>query len=217
MSQSFVFLGSSCIYPKNSSIPIVEDSLLSGPLESTNSAYAIAKIAGIELIKSFRKQYQREWISVMPCNLYGPYDNFSLSSSHVLTALIRKFSDAVRFNSPTITLWGTGSPKREFLHVDDLSEAILLVLERYDSDVPLNIGSGSEVSIVELATMISELTNFEGSITWDSTKPDGVNRKLLDSSRVRGMGWEPRIGLKDGLKRTLNWYRDAELRNEVKK
>ena len=204
--EKFVFLGSSCIYPKMATQPISEDSLLTGPLEPTNSAYAVAKIAGIELIKSYRKQFHRSWISVMPTNLYGPNDNFDLNSSHVLPALIRKFDDATKSQS-NVTLWGTGLPKREFLHVDDLAQAVLLLLEKYDGDNHINVGSGEEVTIKQLANLIAELTGFQGEILWDQSKPDGTPRKILDSSKINSLGWRPKIALREGISSTLNWYR----------
>jgi GDP-L-fucose synthase len=206
--QNFVFLGSSCIYPRDATQPIREEALLSGPLEATNSAYAIAKIAGIELIRSYRRQYGKRWISLMPTNLYGPGDNFDLTTSHVLPALIRKFSEAVDQELDHVSLWGSGSPKREFLHVDDLASAVLLALEEYDDDRILNVGTGSDVTIKELAELIASITGFSGELQWDSTKPDGTPRKVLDVSRLRELGWSPKIALKDGIIQTLAWYRE---------
>jgi GDP-L-fucose synthase len=205
--ERFVFLGSSCIYPKLALQPIKEDSLLTGPLEATNSAYAIAKISGIELIKSYRKQFKHRWISVMPTNLYGPGDNFDLNTSHVLPAMIRKFDDALRSNGE-VTLWGSGSPKREFLHTDDLAQAVLLLMEKYDADQHINVGSGEEITIKDLATLIAAVTGFKGEIKWDSARPDGTPRKILDSSRINSLGWRAKISLKDGISSTLNWYRE---------
>jgi GDP-L-fucose synthase len=206
--QNFVFLGSSCIYPRDAAQPIREEALLSGPLEATNSAYAIAKIAGIELIRSYRREYGRRWISLMPTNLYGPGDNFDLTTSHVLPALIRKFSEAVDQKMDHVSLWGSGNPRREFLHVDDLASAVLLALEEYDDDRILNVGTGSDVTIKELAELIASITGFNGELQWDSTKPDGTPRKVLDVSRLRELGWSPKIALKDGIIQTLAWYRE---------
>jgi GDP-L-fucose synthase len=206
--KNFVFLGSSCIYPKNSAQPIKEEYLLTGELESTNSAYAIAKIAGIELIKSYRKQFGHKWISVMPTNLYGPNDNFDLQNSHVFPALIRKFVEAKRTNAPSVTLWGTGAPKREFLHVNDLAKAILICLEKYDSDQHINIGSGEDLSIKDLALKVSKAAGFNGEIIWDSTKPDGTPRKVLDVTKIKNLGWKPSISLDEGIIQTIQWYQE---------
>jgi GDP-L-fucose synthase len=206
--KNFVFLGSSCIYPKNSAQPIKEEYLLTGELESTNSAYAIAKIAGIELIKSYRKQFGHKWISVMPTNLYGPNDNFDLQNSHVFPALIRKFVEAKRANAPSVTLWGTGTPKREFLHVDDLAKAILICLEKYDTDQHINIGSGEDLSIKELALKVSKAAGFTGEVIWDSTKPDGTPRKVLDVTKIKNLGWKPSISLDEGIIQTIQWYQE---------
>jgi GDP-L-fucose synthase len=206
--KNFVFLGSSCIYPKNSAQPIKEEYLMTGELESTNSAYAIAKIAGIELIKSYRKQFGHKWISIMPTNLYGPNDNFDLQNSHVFPALIRKFVEAKRTNSPSVTLWGTGTPKREFLHVDDLAKAVLICLEKYDSDQHINIGSGEDLSIKELALKVSKAAGFTGGVIWDSTKPDGTPRKVLDVTKIKNLGWKPSISLDAGIIQTIQWYQE---------
>ena len=205
--ERFVFLGSSCIYPKMAEQPMKESALLTGPLEPTNSAYAIAKISGIELIKSYRKQFKHRWISVMPTNLYGPGDNFDLNTSHVLPAMIRKFDDAVKAKSE-VTLWGSGSPKREFLHTDDLAQAIILLMEKYDEDQHINVGSNEELTIKELAQLIAGLAGYAGEIKWDRTKPDGTPRKIMDSTRINALGWRPKISLKDGISSTLNWYRE---------
>ena len=202
----FVFLGSSCIYPRDAKQPIKEEYLNTGPLEKTNSAYAIAKIAGIELVNSYRKEFGHKWISLMPTNLYGPRDNFELESSHVLPALIRKFVDAKFNHRSSLTLWGTGNPRREFLHVDDLATAVEISLESYDSEMHLNIGTGEDVTIKELALLISELTGFQGEILWDSSKADGTPRKLLDIHRVQKLGWRPQISLRDGIQSTIDWY-----------
>ena len=204
--EKFVFLGSSCIYPRNCAQPIKEDYLLTGELEQTNSAYAVAKIAGIELIKSYRKEYGYSWISVMPTNLYGPNDNFDLENSHVLPALIRKFVEAKRNNSPEVVLWGSGTPLREFLHVDDLAKAILVCLVKYDDSQQINIGSGDEISIKDLGQKIANLTGFTGKVVWDSNRPDGTPRKVLDSTKINNLGWKPIITLDEGIKATVDWY-----------
>jgi len=204
--ERFVFLGSNCIYPKNCPQPIKEEYILTGVLEPTNSAYAIAKLAGIELIKSYRKEYGHKWISVMPINLYGPNDNFDLKSSHVFPALIRKFTDAVRNNFGTVTVWGTGKPRREFLHVDDLSKAIILCLNKYDSEEHINIGTGSDLTINELAMKIAEISGFKGEIVWDSLQADGTPQKVLDIQKITNLGWKPSITLEQGIKSTIEWY-----------
>jgi GDP-L-fucose synthase len=204
--ERFVFLGSNCIYPKNCPQPIKEEYILTGVLEPTNSAYAIAKLAGIELIKSYRKEYNHKWISVMPINLYGPNDNFDLKSSHVFPALIRKFTDAVRNNFGTVTVWGTGKPRREFLHVDDLSKAIILCLDKYDSEEHINIGTGSDLTINELALKIAEISGFKGEIVWDSLQADGTPQKVLDIQKITNLGWKPSIALEQGIKSTIEWY-----------
>jgi GDP-L-fucose synthase len=206
--EKFVFLGSSCIYPRNCAQPIKEDYLLTGELEQTNSAYAVAKIAGIELIKSYRKEYGYSWISVMPTNLYGPNDNFDLENSHVLPALIRKFVEAKRNNSPEVVLWGSGTPLREFLHVDDLAKAILVCLVKYDDSQQINIGSGDEISIKDLGQKIANLTGFTGKVVWDSNRPDGTPRKVLDSTKINKLGWKPSITLDQGIAATVEWYQE---------
>lgn len=206
--EKLVFLGSSCIYPRECPQPIAEEYLLSGPLEPTNSAYAIAKISGIELIKSYRSEYGKSWISVMPTNLYGPNDNFDLISSHVLPALIRKFVDAVDGGLSTVYLWGTGSPKREFMFVDDAARAIVLAFEKYDDDIPLNIGTGQDLSILSLAEIVADLAGFGGTVLWDSSMPDGVKRKVLDISRLRTLGFEPSVTLEQGIQKTIKWFRE---------
>ena len=206
--EKFVFLGSSCVYPRNCPQPIKEDYLLTGELEQTNSAYAIAKIAGIELIKSYRKEYDHSWISVMPTNLYGPNDSFDLENSHVLPALIRKFVEAKRNNSPEVVLWGSGTPLREFLHVDDLAKAILVCLEKYNDSQQINIGSGDEISIKDLGQKIANLTGFTGKITWDEHRPDGTPRKVLDSTKINKLGWKPAITLDQGIAATVEWYQE---------
>lgn len=197
-----IFLGSSCIYPRLAPQPIPESALLTGPLEPTNQAYAIAKIAGIEAVRSYRRQFGRRWISAMPTNIYGPGDNFDPDSSHVLPALIRKLAEA----EGRVTLWGTGSPRREFLHSDDAASAILHLLEHYDGDDHVNVGTGQEITIRDLADLIAEVVGFEGDIAWDSSKPDGTPRKLLDVTRLSQLGWSPRIGLRDGILATYAWF-----------
>jgi GDP-L-fucose synthase len=204
--SKFVFLGSSCIYPRDCAQPIKEEYLLTGTLEQTNSAYAVAKIAGIELIKSYRKEYGYKWISVMPTNMYGPNDNFDLENGHVLPVLIRKFIEAKRSGSGKVTLWGCGSPLREFLHVDDLAKAVVLCMDKYDDSKQINIGSGQEVSIKDLANKISKAVGFSGEISWDSSKPDGTMRKVLDSSKIANLGWKPLISLDQGIASTVEWY-----------
>jgi GDP-L-fucose synthase len=204
--ERFVFLGSSCIYPRECPQPIKEEYLLTGPLETTNSAYAIAKIAGIELIKSYRKQFNRRWISLMPTNMYGPRDNFDLTTSHVLPALINRFVTAKRIGASKVTLWGTGSPKREFLHSRDLASAVLMATEKYDSDVHLNIGTGEDLTIKDLAHLVGTLAGFKGQTLWDATKPDGTPRKVMDVSRLKAMGWNSTISLEDGIQETIRWF-----------
>lgn len=204
--ERFVFLGSSCIYPRTCPQPIKEEYLLTGPLEITNSAYAIAKIAGIELIKSYRKQFNRRWISLMPTNMYGPRDNFDLDTSHVLPALINRFVTAKRTGAPEVTLWGTGQPMREFLHSRDLASAVLMATEKYDSDLHLNIGTGEELTIKQLALLVGDLADFKGQILWDSSKPDGTPRKVLDISRLKKLGWSPAISLEFGIRETIQWF-----------
>lgn len=204
--RKLLFLGSSCIYPKFAAQPIREDSLLTGPLEPTNEAYAIAKIAGIEMCQSYRRQYDFSAISLMPTNLYGPGDNFDLQSSHVLPALLRKFHEAARANEETVTIWGTGTPRREFLHVDDLADAALFLMQNYDSGQIVNVGTGQDVTIAELASAIARITGYRGRMAFDASKPDGTPRKLLDVSRLTGLGWKARISLEDGIASTYRWY-----------
>ena len=204
--ERFLFLGSSCIYPRHATQPIRESSLMTGPLEPTNQAYAMAKIAGIFYIEAFRTQYGRRWISAMPTNLYGPNDNFDLQSSHVLPAFIRRFHEAKRDGVNKVTVWGTGSPRREFLHVDDLADACLMLIDTYDSPETINIGWGDDLPIKELAETVASVVGFEGEIEWDSSKPDGMPRKLLDTSRINALGWYPTIKLRDGVASTYEWY-----------
>jgi len=204
--EKFVFLASSCVYPKNCPQPIKEEYVLTGALESTNSAYAIAKLAGIELIKAYRKEFGHRWISVMPTNLYGPNDNFDLESSHVFPALIRKFIEAKKSNESLVKLWGTGKPRREFLHVDDLAKAIIVCLDNYDADQQINIGTGIDLTVAELAEKISINTGFSGSINWDVTREDGTPQKVLDIQKITNLGWKPTINLDKGIKLTVEWY-----------
>ncbi len=204
--ERFVFLGSSCIYPRDCAKPIKEEYLMTGPLEVTNSAYAVAKIAGIELINSYRRQYSRRWISLMPTNMYGPRDNFDLETSHVFPALINRYVTARRKGASEVTLWGTGAPKREFLHSSDLASAVLLAVEKYDSELHLNIGTGEDLSIKELSTKISQISGFKGETKWDLSKPDGTPRKVLDVSRLRALGWEPKVSLDDGIRETIQYF-----------
>ena len=214
---NFVFLGSSCIYPRDCAQPIKEEYLMTGPLEETNSAYAIAKIAGIELINSYRKEYGTRWISLMPTNLFGPRDNFDLTASHVLPAFIRRFVEAAESGANKVTLWGSGSPLREFLHVDDLAQAVLIASEKYDSSLHLNVGSGEDLSIKNLAERVAAAAGFAGKIEWDTSKPDGTPRKVLDVSRVKALGWKPTIKLDEGIASTIAWYEEANARGEVRK
>ena len=209
--ERFVFLGSSCIYPRDCVQPIKEEYLMTGPLEQTNSAYAVAKIAGIELIRSYRKQFNRKWISLMPTNMYGQNDNFDLESSHVLPALINRFVTATKNGDRSVTLWGTGSPKREFLHVDDLATATLLAVEKYDDGAHLNVGTGEDLPIADLALMISRLSGFSGKIEWDSSKPDGTPRKVLDVTKMKNLGWAPAISLEAGIASTIEWFKDNSM------
>ncbi|MHB0928944.1 MAG: GDP-L-fucose synthase family protein [Candidatus Nanopelagicales bacterium] len=204
--QRLIFMGSSCIYPKFAEQPIREDSLLTGLLEPTNDAYAIAKIAGVLQVQALRREYQHRFISAMPTNLYGPGDNFDLQSSHVLPAMIRKFHDAKVSGAPSVTLWGTGAPRREFLHVDDLARAVVALLERYDDAPPINVGVGEDVTIKELAELVRDVVGYEGDIEWDTSKPDGTPRKLLDVSRIHALGWQAQIGLRDGIASTYQWF-----------
>jgi len=205
--RKLLFLGSSCIYPKFAPQPIPETALLSGPLEPTNEAYAIAKIAGIKLCQAYCREYGANFISAMPTNLYGPNDNFDLETSHVLAALIRKAHEARMRNDQRLIVWGTGKPRREFLHVDDLASACLLLLEKYDSPDIVNVGYGEDISIRELAELICEVLGFDGELAWDTSKPDGTPRKLLDVSKLRALGWKPAISLRDGIARTYQWFR----------
>jgi GDP-L-fucose synthase len=204
--ERLVFLGSSCIYPKFAPQPIREDALLSGPLEPTNEWYAIAKIAGIKLCQAYQRQFGRKYVSIIPCNLYGPNDNFDLATSHVLPALIRRFHEAKRDGRNEVILWGTGKPLREFLHVDDLAEGVILVAEKYDRHEPINCGAGTDVTIRELARRIASIVGYSGRVIFDPGKPDGTPRKLIDSSRITVLGWRPRIELDPGIGLTYRWF-----------
>jgi GDP-L-fucose synthase len=205
-ARKLLFLGSSCIYPKFAPQPISETALLSGALEPTNEAYAIAKIAGIKLCQAYGREYGTNFISVMPTNLYGSNDNFDLETSHVLAALLRKAHEAKRRKDRELVVWGSGKPRREFLHVDDLASACFLLLDKYDSPEIINVGCGEDISIRELAELICEIVGFNGELTWDATKPDGTPRKLLDVSKLRALGWKPSIPLRDGIIRTYEWF-----------
>lgn len=203
-----LFLGSSCIYPRLATQPITEDQLLTGPLEPTNQAYAVAKIAGITMCQSYNKQYGTDYISVMPTNLYGQGDNFDLENSHVLPALIRRFHEAKGSGAPSVTLWGTGSPKREFLYVDDLASACVFLMNNYSGSEIVNIGTGTDVSIKELAETIRDIVGYQGEIVWDTSKPDGTPRKLLDVSKIHAIGWHHTIEIREGIEKTYTWFKE---------
>lgn len=204
--ERLLFLGSSCVYPKLSKQPIKEEYLLTGELEKTNEAYAISKISGLKLIQAYRQQYSRKWVSAMPTNIYGPGDNFDIERAHVLPALIRKFHDAKVRGDQSVTLWGSGSPLREFLHADDLATACIFLIENYNDDIAINIGVGKDISIKDLADLIKAVVGFDGDIEWDKSKPDGTPRKLLEISRISSLGWRSVISLEDGIKSTYSWY-----------
>jgi GDP-L-fucose synthase len=205
--RKVVFLSSSCVYPKLAEQPIKESSLLTGSLEETNSAYAVAKIAGMRLIQAYRQQYNRNWISVMPTNLFGTFDNFSTSTSHVLPALIRKFHDAKTKNESKVTLWGSGKPKRELMEVDEFARALLLIVEKYDDAETINIGTGKDLTIKEISEIVKEVVGFHGEVVWDESKPDGTPRKLLDISKITKLGYQPQEDLKTGITKTYEWYK----------
>ena len=205
--RKVVFLSSSCVYPKLAEQPIKESSLLTGSLEDTNSAYAVAKIAGMRLIQAYRQQYNRNWISVMPTNLFGTFDNFSTTTSHVLPALIRKFHDAKVNNDSKVTLWGSGKPKRELMEVDEFARALLLIVEKYDDAETINIGTGKDLSIKEISEIVKEVVGFQGEVVWDESKPDGTPRKLLDITKLRNLGYQPREDLKTGITKTYEWFK----------
>ncbi len=204
--RKLLFLGSSCIYPKFAPQPIPETALLSGPLEPTNEAYAIAKIAGIKLCQAFSREYGANFISAMPTNLYGPHDNFDLETSHALAALLRKAYEAKTRKDRELIVWGSGKPRREFLHVDDLASACLFLLEKYDSPEIINVGCGEDILIRDLAELICDVVGFDGELAWDATKPDGTPRKLLDTTKLRNLGWQPTIPLRDGIAQTYEWF-----------
>ena len=206
--KKLLALGSTCIYPKMAPQPLKEEYLLSGPLEPTNEWYAVAKIAGIKLCQAYQRQHGCRFIAAMPTNLYGPSDNFDLNTSHVLPALIRKFHEAKLNGSPSVTVWGSGKPLREFLHVDDLADACLFLLENYDEPDIINIGVGEDLSIAELAGLVRGIVGFEGKIEYDASKPDGTPRKLVDTARINALGWKPRIGLREGIEATYRWFLD---------
>lgn len=208
--KKLLFLGSSCIYPKDAPQPIKEEYLLSGYLEATNEAYAVAKIAGIEMCKFYRRQYGSNFVSIMPTNLYGPGDNYNLSNAHVLPALLRKFHEAKINNLKEVVVWGSGQPLREFMHVDDLADACLYTMENYNNEIHLNAGSGEEVSIAKLAMLIKEIVGFRGDLVFDDTKPDGTLRKLMDSAKLRNLGWRPKIDLASGISATYQLYQASE-------
>ena len=210
------FLGSSCIYPKFAPQPIKEEYLLTGPIEPTNEWYAIAKIAGIKLAQAFRQQYGFHAISLMPTSLYGPGDNFDLMSSHVVPALIRKFHEAKVQGAPEVVIWGSGSPMREFLHVDDMADAAVFLMQNYDDGEIINVGTGKDITIRELAGMVAEVVGYQGALQFDTSKPDGTPRKLLDVSRLKGLGWKPRIPLREGLASTYEWYKSAAVAQSVR-
>lgn len=207
-TERLLFLGSSCIYPKLAPQPITEDSLLTGHLEPTNDAYAIAKIAGILGVQAVRRQYGLPWISAMPTNLYGPNDNFSKSGSHVLPALIQRYDEAARQGLPHVTNWGTGSPRREFLHVDDMAQACIHLLETFDGQQHVNVGTGRDLTVKEIAAIVADVVGFAGETLWDTSKPDGTPQKLLDVRKLRETGWAPRIDLREGIESTVRWFRD---------
>lgn len=205
--ERVLFLGSSCIYPRLAPQPIREEYLLTGPLEPTNESYALAKISGLKLIQAYRRQYGRRWISAMPTNLYGPGDNFDLTSSHVLPATIRKFHESKVKGDESVVMWGSGTPMREFLHVDDLAEACMFLLNEYDDETCINVGTGTDITINELAQTVKRIVGFDGEIVWDESKPDGMPRKLLDVSRIRAIGWKHRYELESGIAQVYDWYR----------
>jgi GDP-L-fucose synthase len=212
-TQKVLFLGSSCIYPRLAAQPIKEEYLLTGELEPTNESYALSKIAGIKLVQSYRRQYGRSWISAMPTNLYGIGDNFHPEHSHVLPAMIRRFHEAKLSGTQSVTLWGSGNPRREFLHVDDLASACIFMLEEYDAEIPLNVGCGVDITILQLAQIVARVTDFQGQINWDSSRPDGTPQKLLDTSRINSLGWKPSIPLEIGIRETYEWFKTQLVNN----
>jgi GDP-L-fucose synthase len=204
--EKLLYLGSSCIYPRLAPQPIGEDALLGGPLEPTNEWYAVAKIAGIKLCQAYRRQHKADYISVMPTNLYGPGDNFDLYSSHVVPALLRKAHEAKRAGAARLEIWGSGRPRREFLHVQDCADALVLMMRRYSEDEHINLGSGTDITIAELAATVADVVEFRGELVYDTSKPDGTPRKLMAADKLRALGWAPRIGLRDGLAEAYAWY-----------
>jgi len=204
--QKFIFLGSSCIYPRHAPQPLKEDYLLTGPLEPTNEWYAIAKISGVKLCEAIRRQFNKDYISLMPTNLYGPFDNFDLNTSHVLPAMMRKFHEAKENGNSSVTLWGSGTPLREFLHVDDLAEAVVYALENQFESNLYNVGTGTDLTIKDLAELIQKIVGHSGQVSWDSSKPDGTPRKLMDTSKLTAAGWKAKIGLEAGIKQTYSWF-----------
>jgi GDP-L-fucose synthase len=217
--KKLLFLGSSCVYPKHAPQPMKEEYLLTGPLEPTNEWYAVAKIAGIKMCQAYRRQHAFNAISIMPTNLYGPGDNFDLQTSHVLPALIRRFHEAKEVGAASVTVWGTGVPRREFLHVDDLADAAVFLMDSYDEEGLINVGCGEDLSVAELAEIVKEVVGFQGSIVYDTHRPDGAPRKLLDVGKLAALGWSPRITLRDGIRDTYRWFlehqRDVSLRDQV--
>jgi GDP-L-fucose synthase len=214
--RGLLFLGSTCIYPKLAEQPLKEEYLLTGPLEPTNEWYAVAKIAGIKLCQAYRRQYGARFISAMPTNLYGPGDNFDLEKSHVMPALIRKFHEAKVNDDASVSIWGTGKPLREFLHVDDCADACLFLLQHYDDEGIVNIGVGEDLSIADLATLVASVVGYEGKLVYDTSKPDGTPRKLVDTSKINRMGWRPRIGLEEGVRQTYQWFLDNVANNKIR-
>ena len=209
--DKLLFLGSSCVYPRDTTTPIQESSLLSGPLEPTNEWYAVAKIAGIKLCEAYRRQHGCDFITAMPCNLYGPGDNFHPTGSHVIPGLIRRFQSAMESRAGTVECWGSGSPRREFLHVDDLADACVVLLNGYSGAEPVNVGAGADMTIAELAQRVKLATGYRGSITWDVLKPDGTPQKLMDSSRIAALGWRPAVPFEEGLRQAVDWYRQLHV------
>ncbi|MBT5266674.1 MAG: GDP-L-fucose synthase [Rhodospirillaceae bacterium] len=207
-TEKLVFLGSSCIYPRDAVQPITEDQLLAGPLEPTNQWYAIAKIAGIKLVQAYRQQHDFAGIAAMPTNLYGPNDNFDPEGSHVIPGMLRRFHEAKLSGAPSVTVWGSGTPKREFLHVDDLADALVLLMNRYDNSEIINVGTGEDITIAELAQIVAEVTGYAGEIAFDTSKPDGAPRKVLNIDKIRALGWQPKIDFRTGLAETYRWYCD---------
>jgi len=214
--RKLLFLGSSCIYPKEAPQPIVEDALLTGPLEPTNEWYAVAKIAGIKLCQAYRRQHGRDFISAMPCNLYGPNDNFHPENSHVIPALIRRFHEAKEKGAEEVVCWGSGRPRREFLHVDDLADGCVMLLQQYSDHMQVNVGTGADITIRELSETVARVTGFRGRITWDSSKPDGTMLKRMDTTKIESMGWRPTIPLEQGLTEMYRWFKEYRIERAVR-